>query len=275
MGEVVGGDAVGLEQNMIHVVFRNGQLALDQIVKLELILDGAGGAEAQHPGVARVQLGPDILHGAVAPDGILAIVAGGLLVCLLLFAHGRQFFLCAEAGIGLTLTDKLLGVNVIDGSSLTLTVGAVNAVVAVHGGTFVKVDAVVLQGLNQHLDGAGDLTLGIGVLHPQEQHTAAAVGHTLGGQTLHQVAKMDKAGGGGRHTGNHGAFGNAAGGIFFFQHLRGVCDIGKQELSKCGIIHSHYLCFDRSLENSIPSAGVKVNFPLRFSCVYGRISEKN
>ena len=50
VGEVIGGNAVRLQQNMIHVVFGNGQLALDQIIELELIFDGAGAAEPQTQG---------------------------------------------------------------------------------------------------------------------------------------------------------------------------------------------------------------------------------
>ena len=54
MSKVIGGDAVGLQQNMIHIVFRNGQLALDQVVKFELILNRAHGLEPQDPGIAGV-----------------------------------------------------------------------------------------------------------------------------------------------------------------------------------------------------------------------------
>ena len=40
VGEGVGGDAVGLKQNVVDVVLGDGQLALDQIVELELVGDG-------------------------------------------------------------------------------------------------------------------------------------------------------------------------------------------------------------------------------------------
>ena len=58
VGEVIGGNAVGFQQHMVHIVFRNGQLALYQVVEFELVLNGARRAEAEHPGIASGQLAP-------------------------------------------------------------------------------------------------------------------------------------------------------------------------------------------------------------------------
>ncbi len=243
VGEVIGGDAVGFKKNVVDVILGDGELALHQVVKLELILNGAGGAEPKHPGLARVQLGTDVLQRTVTPDGVRSIVAGGLLIGFLPFPHGVQLVLGAEAGVGHALGNQLLGVDVVDGRPLTLTVGAVKTVVAVHGGTLVKVDAVVLQGVDEHLHRAGNLPLGIGVLHPEEQNAAALVGHPLGGQALHQIAQVDKAGGGGSHPGDDGTLRDAAGGIFFFQRLRGFRHVRKQKLGKCLIIHTNSTSF--------------------------------
>jgi hypothetical protein len=60
MGEVVGGNAVGLQQNVINVVLGDGQLALDQIIELELILNGAFAAEAENSGIAGIHLSLDV-----------------------------------------------------------------------------------------------------------------------------------------------------------------------------------------------------------------------
>ena len=103
VGEMVGGDAVGFQQDLINVVFRDGQRALDQIVVLELVFNGAGGAEAQHPRLARGDGGLYILDGTVAPDGVAAVVAEVDLLLLLLGAHGGQLLLRAEAGVGVAL----------------------------------------------------------------------------------------------------------------------------------------------------------------------------
>ena len=243
VGKMVGGNTVGFQQNMVNVVFRDSQLAFHQIIKFELILDGAGGTEPENPGHSGIQLGLNVLHGAIPPHGIFPIVAGGLLVRLLLLPHGGQLLLGAEAGIGHALGDQLFGVDMVDIRPLTLAVGAVGAVVAIHGGALVKVDAVVLQGVNQNLHRAGNLPLGIGVLHPQEQYAAALMGHPLGGQTLHQIAQMDKTRGGGSHPGNHRALGQPPGGIFFFERLRSFCHVGEQKRGQCLIIHSQIPLF--------------------------------
>jgi hypothetical protein len=90
------------------------------------------------------------------------------------------------------------------------------------GSAFVKVDAIVLQGVDEHFYGTGNFPLGIGIFHAQEQHAAALVRHPLGGQTLYQIAQMDKAGGRGSHTGDDCAFGILSGREFLFQHFSPV-----------------------------------------------------
>ena len=121
----------------------------------------------------------------------------------------------------------------IDRSSLPLTIGTVDAVVAIVGSAFVKLNTVVLQSVNQNLHSAGNFPLGIGVLNTKEQHTAALMAHTLGNCALNQVAQMDKAGGRGGHTGNYSALGKVSDRIACFYHFRGVSDMGKQQLRKC------------------------------------------
>ena len=243
MGKVIGGNAVGFEKNMVDIILGDGELALDQIVKLELIFDGAGGAEPKHPGLSGIQLSPDVLHRPVTPESVAAIVAGGFLGGLLLFPHGIQLFFCAEAGIGHALGNQLFGIDMIDGRPLALTVGTIDAVIAVHGSALVKVNAVVLECLDEHLHRTGNLPLGIGVLHPQEQHAAALMGHPLGGQSLHQVAQVDKARGGRCHSGDYRALRQIPERIFFFQSLRGFRDLRKQKLGKCLIIHTNSTSF--------------------------------
>ena len=241
VGKVVGGNSVGFQKHLVNVILRDRQFSLYQIVKLKLIGHISRGAEAQHPAHSSIQLGFDVLQRTVTPDGILTIVAGGLLGGLLLFPHGGQLLFGAEAGIGHTLLHQLFGVHMVDVRPLPLAVGAVFSLVAIHSGALVKLDAIVLQGVNQHLHSPGNLPLGIGILYPQEQHTAALMGHALGGQALHQVAQVDKAGGGGSHAGNDGTLGHVPRGIFCFQLLRRHGDVGKKQLSQFLIIHGIYL----------------------------------
>ena len=237
VGKVIGGDAVGLQQHVVHVVFGDGQLALYQVVKLELVLDGAGGAEPQHPGVTGGKLGADVLHGPVPPDGVITVVAGGLFIGLLLFPHGGELLLGAEAGVGLALRYQFLGEHMVDARPLPLAVGAVSPKVPIDGGTLVKVDVVVLQGVDEHLYRSGDLPLGIGILHPEEENAAGLVGHPLGDHALDQVAQVDKACGGGGHPGHHGPFRQVSLGEALLQLLGGGGHIGKQQLGQCFIIH--------------------------------------
>jgi len=131
----------------------------------------------------------------------------------------------------------------VNGSTLTLTVGTVITVVAVDGGAFVEIDAVVLQGVDQHFHSAGNFPLGISIFHPQEKNTAALVSHTLGGQTLHQVAQMDEAGGRRCHTGDNSALGNITKGELFLQRFGSVSYIGKQKVGENLIIHKTYLVY--------------------------------
>ena len=118
----------------------------------------------------------------------------------------------------------------VDGGTLTLTVGAVCAHIAVYGSTLIEGNAVVLQSIDQHLHGTGDLTLGVGVLYTQKKHAAALVRHPLRGQALHQIAQMDKTGGGGGHTGDHGTLRGIAAGEPGLHSLRCFGNIGEKKI---------------------------------------------
>ena len=129
----------------------------------------------------------------------------------------------------------------VDLCALTLAVGAVSAVVTGDGRALVKVDAVVLERVDQHLDRTGNLALGIRVLHAQKQHAAGLVRHALGDQPLHQIAQMDKAGGRGRHARDNCAFRQIARREALFHVFRRRRDVGEQKLSKPCCIHESYL----------------------------------
>ena len=207
----LGGDAVGLQKDMVNVIFGDSQLALHNIVKLELIFNRTGASETQYPGVAGIQLSLDVLQTAIPPDGILAVVAKVHLGLFLLLSHGSQLFLSAEAGVGLAFRHQFFGEYMVNSSPLALLVWAVGAAVAVFGKALVKLNAVVLQGVDENLHSAGDLSLGVSILHPQEQHTAALVAHSLRNSALYKVAQVDKTGGRGGHAGNDRALRQAAG----------------------------------------------------------------
>ena len=125
----------------------------------------------------------------------------------------------------------------VDGGPLALTVRTVVAAVAVNGCALIKVDVVVLQGADEHFHSAGNLPLGIGVLHPQEQYAAALMGHPFGDHALHQVAQVDKTGGGGGHAGDYRTLGHLTLGKTRFHLLGRFGHIGKQKAGQSLIIH--------------------------------------
>ena len=127
----------------------------------------------------------------------------------------------------------------IDRGALALTVGAVGAGIAVDGRALVKVDAIVLQRIDEHLHGARHLTLGVRILHAEEQHAAGLVRHTLGDKALHKVAQMDKARGGGSHAGDDRALGKVAGGITRLKVFRRFRHVRKEQGGKSFLIHNN------------------------------------
>ena len=129
----------------------------------------------------------------------------------------------------------------IDFGTLPLTVRAVITVVTVNGSAFVEMDPIMLQRFDQHFYGAGNLPLGIGILHPKKQNAAALMGHPLRGQPLNQITKVNKTGGGRGHTGDDGSLGNISRGVFRFHLLRCRGNLGEEQLGQCAIIHGNYL----------------------------------
>ena len=241
MGKVVGRDPVGLEQNLVDVVLRDGQNALDKVGILKLIFHGAGRAEAQHPRLSLRKRRCNVLDGTVAPKGIFPIVAEIDLLGLLRGAHGGQLLFGTKAGVGVSLFNKLLCIDMIDVRALPLAVGAVSTHIAVLRRALIKMNAIVLQGVDQHLHRAGDLALGIGVLHAKEEHAARLVRHAFGDESLHQIAEMHKARRRRCHTRNDRALRRLACGIARLQFLRRGRNIREQKLCQCGRIHHKYL----------------------------------
>ena len=69
--------------------------------------------------------------------------------------------------------------NALPGVTAAVDLAGSSAVVTGDGRALVKVDAVVLERVDQHLDRAGDLALCVGVLDPEEEHAARLVGKPL------------------------------------------------------------------------------------------------
>ena len=158
VGEVVGRDAVRLEQHDVLVVFRKLDVALDKVMVDKALVRVAGALKAKDIGFARLDVFLDLLIGQVAAFCPLAIVAEVDLHLLLLLAHLIQLFLGAEARISQSTLDQNFGKGLIDFGALSLSIRAIGAVVALDGGSLIKVQSIVVKdaddGLYTAFDGA-------------------------------------------------------------------------------------------------------------------------
>ena len=150
----------------------------------DLVLDAALRAEADDIGCALGELGLDVLHRTVTPDGVLAVVAEVFLGRLLLLAHLGQLLLGGKAGVGHAALHKGLDKGLIDLGALGLAVRAVSALVPCERRALVKGQAKGGKGVDDGLHAALDLALLVGVLDAQVEHAARLMGQAL----VHQGA---------------------------------------------------------------------------------------
>ena len=139
VGEVVGRDAVRLEQHDVLVVFRQLDVALDKVAVNKALVRVARASEAQDVGLAGLDVFLNLLECEVAALCPLAVVAEVDLHLLLLLAHLVELLLGAEAWVSKTLLDQHLGKGLVNFGALALAVGAVGALVPFDGGALVKV----------------------------------------------------------------------------------------------------------------------------------------
>ena len=139
MGKVVGRDAVGFEQYNVLIVFRQLDVTLDQIAVNKAFVRVARASEAQDIRLACLDVFFNLFQSQVAAFCPLTVVAEVDLHLLLLFAHGGQFFLGAEAWVSHSLFYQHLGKGLVDFGALALAVRTIGTVVSLDGSTLVKV----------------------------------------------------------------------------------------------------------------------------------------
>ena len=237
MGEVVGRDAVRLEDDHILIVLGDLHLALDQILVADLVLNAALRAEAHDIGRALLELGFDVLHRPVAPDRVLAVVAEILLVLFLLRVRRSELLLRAEAGVSHAALHERLDKGLVDLRALALAVGAVGAVVAVQRRALVKGQAERGKRLDDGLYAALYLALFVRILDAQVEHAARLVRQALVHQRAVQVAQMHEAGRAGTHAGHLCALGQAALRIARLDLLGRGIDLREQQFRQAVIVH--------------------------------------
>ena len=188
VGEVVGGQAVPLEEDLVvQGAVLHGDVAKDGVVEGGLALLGDLLADdVRHAGV---HLGLGLLGG----EG-----AAGVVGPVELAAVGLGLGLFAEAVIGVAQIYQALCVFAVKVPALGLDIGAHGAA---HVGALVPGEAALAQGVVDDLGGPLHQPPLIGVLDAQDELAAAVAGNEPGVQGGAQIAHMHVAGGGGGETG--------------------------------------------------------------------------
>ena len=196
VGEVVGGQAVPLQQDLVvQGLILHGDVAEADVVEGSGAL--VGDPLADDVGLARRQIGPDLLRTQV-PAGIVRPfkVAGVLL----------GFRLFAEAVIGRALFHQQLRVLAVQVAALRLDIGTHGAS---HIGTLVVSQAAFGHGAVNDLRRALYLTALVRVLQPEDERAAGLPGDEPGVQRGAEIAHVHIAGGGGGKPGPDLSLGDA------------------------------------------------------------------
>ena len=234
VGEVIGGDAVAFQQHQILIVLRHIQLAPDGVQHFGPLFRVAHTLIAQHPGPALGQLFFYLLQRQIPAFGEGAVIAEIELLGLLLLPQSGQLLLRAEAGVGPALFDQVFGHGLIYLLPLPLTVGAVVAPVfrlsrLVQQHALVEGHAEKVHHGQQGLHRARHFPLGVGVLHPEDDETAALVGQPFADGGVVQVAQMHEAGGRRADAGDLGALGQVPRREGRLHIFRGLIYVGEQQ----------------------------------------------
>ena len=235
--KVIGRDAVRLEDNDVLIVLSDLHLALYEVLVTDLVLDAALGTEADDIRRALGELCLDVLHRTVAPYGVFTVVAEVFLVLLLLSVRLGKLLLGAEAGIRHAALDERLDEGLVDLSALALAVGTVDAGLAVGGRALVERQTERLEGIDDHLHAAIDLTLAVGVLDAQIENALRLMRQTLVYERAVQIAEVHEARGARAHTGDLRAFGQVALRVARLDVLGRGIDMRKQSVRQKLVIH--------------------------------------
>ena len=239
VGKMVCGYAVRFQKHMVYIVFRKLQRSFYKVGKLYLILNGALGVKTEHPRLALIKSGFNVLHGSVTPQRPFAVIAEVCLFRLLPFVHGGKLVLGAEAGISLALRNKLFGVYMVNIAALTLSVRTVIAAVSVYRGALVKADAVMGKRFYKHFNRSRHFSFCVSILNTEIQHAAALMTKSFTCNALDKISQMDKARGTRRHSGHYCAFLQLSLRKALFKRFRGIAYIGKQQFSQSITVGIH------------------------------------
>ena len=197
VGEVIGGQAVALEQDLIFQVgVVHGDLPIDRVLEGGVSL---GDFLADDVGFPGGDPGVDLRLG----EGQAVPVVLGVGVA---FVELGQPLFGAEAAVGAALLNEQLSVFFIVSHPLGLDIGAGRAA---HVGAFVIVQAAGVHGALDDLHRVLHFPFLIGVLDAQDKFPSRMAGDQIGVQGGAQIAHVHIAGGGWGEPGAHLSLGDA------------------------------------------------------------------
>ena len=108
MGEMVGRGPVAFQDYDVLIVFGNGDLPFDRIVKFEFVLRIAERFETDDERLARVEFCVNLFFGKIAAFRILPVITRDLLLRRLTLAQCAQIVFRTETGIRSSARDQIL-----------------------------------------------------------------------------------------------------------------------------------------------------------------------
>jgi len=201
VGEVVGGQAVPLQQ---HLIVQS--LVLHGDVTEGHIMEGGGALVGDpltdHVGLTGSQIGGHFFLAQIPAGIVRPVKLAGVLL---------GFRLLAEAVVGCALFHQELGVGQIQVPALGLDIGAGGAA---HVRAFIVIQMALLHGAVDHVRSTLHQTALIRILDPENEGAVGVAGDEPGVQRGAQVAHVHIAGGGGGEPGTDLPLGDAGFQIF-------------------------------------------------------------
>ncbi len=190
-GEVIGGESVGLEQDLVvDIGVLEAHVTAHRVVPLG---DALGHPQAHHTGRAARAFPCNLLLAAEAA----AVVTSRLGAGALRVAHRREPRRRAGAPVRVAARDQPVGVRAIRGDAQRLDVRSMRAADL---RSLVPVEPEPAQGFQDQRFGARDVPLLIGVLDAQDEGAAGVTGREPGEERGAHRSEVQRAGGRGRKT---------------------------------------------------------------------------